>query len=371
MTGSNGSRLRPFRLVSKTRESDTITSFVFQPLDESGWQDFEAGQFLTLQVPTQDGASVVRTYTVSSSPRLTGTYRISVKREQAPSADVPSGLCSNWLHDALEPGMVVQAAPPRGGFVLDRTSARPVLLISGGVGITPMMPMFDLLARESDRPVWFIHACENEAVEAFRSEVAALAALRPDLHRHTCYRVPKADPASLTLPRHSSGLLSRATLQALLPLDDYEVYLCGPPPFMQALYALLLSLGVRKERIAYEFFGPASLTLSEETVERAAATTVAGADQPATGVPEGAISVRLGRSGRDLEWTGSSPSLLSFLEEHGIEPAFSCRAAICGTCEQGLIAGDVAYHEEPLDPLAEGRVLLCCSRPVSSIVLDL
>ncbi len=232
--------------------------------------------------------------------------------------------------------------------------------------------MFDLLARESDRPVWFIHACENEAVEAFRSEVAALATLRPGLHLHTCYRAPRAEAATLTLPRHSSGLLSRATLQALLPLDDYEVYLCGPPPFMQALYTQLLSLGVRKERIAYEFFGPASLTLGDGTVEKtAAAITAANDPPPAAGVPDGAISVRLGCSGRELAWTDTSPSLLAFLEEHGIEPAFSCRAAICGTCEQGLIAGDVAYHEEPLDPLPDGRVLLCCSRPVSSIVLDL
>lgn len=369
MSGSATAPFRPFKLVSKIRESETITSFVLKPVGKGVWQDFEAGQFLTLQVPTATGATVLRTYTVSSSPRQTGFYRISVKREAAPGADVPAGLCSAWLHDELEPGMVLHAAPPRGGFRLDRASSRPVLLLSGGVGVTPMLPMFDLLARESDRQVWFIHACENEAVQAFRDEVSSLAALRPGLHLHTCYRKPMDDTTPTALPRHSRGLLSRATLQALLPLDDYEVYLCGPPPFMRALYRLLLELGIRSERIAYEFFGPANL-MTEDMPERAVAAPVI-----ATGgsmIPRSdAIWVVLTRSGREFAWNAGSSSLLAFLEDQGMEPAFSCRAAICGTCEQGLVSGEVQYDEYPLDPLEEGRILLCCSRPVSSIVLDL
>lgn len=366
MLDAAASRFRPFEVVSKVRESATITSFRLTSLERQHWQPFEAGQFLTMRVPDRKGGHVLRNYTVSSSPREEGTYRITVKREAAPSQDVPDGLSSCWLHDEIEPGAVVEIDPPRGAFKLDSASSRPVVLLSGGVGLTPTVSMLDVLARESDRPVWFIHACDSAAVHALREEVEHLAALRPGIAVHFCYRF--AESSDLDAARcHSAGFLTRTTLQSLLPLDDYDIYMCGPPPFMQALYGILTGLGVRKERIAYEFFGPASLLL--EAGQTAAQPAMARAAEPAT---EGdGTRIVLQKSGRSLAWDGTSASILAFLEAQGIEPEFSCRAGVCGTCEQGLVSGEVDYFEEPLDAMPDDRVLLCCTKPKSSIVLDL
>ena len=366
MMDAAASRFRPFEVVSKVRESATITSFRLAPLERQHWRSFEAGQFLTMRVPDRKGGHVLRNYTVSSSPREEGTYRITVKREAAPSKDVPEGLSSCWLHDEIEPGAILDVDLPRGAFKLDTASTRPVVLLSGGVGLTPTVSMLDVLGRESDRPVWFIHACDSEAVHALRDEVEQLAALRRGIVVHFCYRFAEAD--DLAAARcHSAGFLTRATLQGLLPLDDYDIYMCGPPPFMQALYGILTSLGLRKERIAYEFFGPASL-LSEPVQ-----TAVQPVEPRAEGrTPQGdGPRITLQRSGRVLIWDGKSESILALLEAQGIEPEFSCRAGVCGTCEQGLVSGEVDYFEEPLDEMPDDRVLLCCTRPKSSIVLDL
>ncbi|WDZ80710.1 FAD-binding oxidoreductase (plasmid) [Ensifer adhaerens] len=366
MLDATASRFRPFEVVSKVRESTTITSFRLTPLERHHWQSFEPGQFLTIRVPDGKGGHVLRNYTVSSSPREEGTYRITVKREAAPAQGVPEGLSSCWLHDEIEPGAVVEIDPPRGAFKLDSRSSRPVVLLSGGVGLTPTVSMLNILARESDRPVWFIHACDSAAVHALREEVENLAALRSGITIHFCYRF--AEGADLEAARcHSAGFLTRATLQSLLPLDDYDIYMCGPPPFMQALFGILTGIGVRKERIAYEFFGPASL-LSESGQTTARPTTTTAA-QPA--VDADGPRIVLKKSGHSFAWDATSESLLAFLEAQGIEPEFSCRAGVCRTCEQGLVSGEVDYFEDPLDDLPPDRVLLCCSRPRSSIVLDL
>jgi ferredoxin-NADP reductase len=366
MQDAAASRFRPFEVISKVRESTTITSFRLAPLDRQHWRPFEAGQFLTIRVPDSKGGHVLRNYTVSSSPRDEGTYRITVKREAAPSQDVPSGVSSCWLHDEIEPGAVVEIDLPRGAFKLDAASSRPVVLLSGGVGLTPTVSMLDVLARESDRPVWFIHACDSGAVHALRDEVEQLAALRPGVTVHFCYRF--AESASLDAKQcHSQGFLTRATLQQLLPLDDYDIYMCGPPPFMQALYSILIGLGVRKERIAYEFFGPASL-LTEKAQTTQQPVEPPAADHSTAGAGPHIV---LQKSGRSLAWDGTSESILAFLEAQGIEPEFSCRAGVCGTCEQGLVSGEVDYFEEPLDVVQQDRVLLCCTRPRTSLVLDL
>lgn len=366
MLDAAASRFRPFEVISKVRESTTITSFRLAPLDRQHWRSFEAGQFLTIRVPDRKGGHVLRNYTVSSSPREEGTYRITVKREAAPSQDVPAGVSSCWLHDEIEPGAVVEIDLPRGGFKLDSASDRPVVLLSGGVGLTPTVSMLNVLARESERPVWFIHACDSAIVHALRDEVEHLAALRPGIAVHFCYRFTQG--GDLDARRcHSEGFLTRGTLQQLLPLDDYDIYMCGPPPFMQALYGILIGLGVRKERIAYEFFGPASLlTETVQTTQQPAKPRAAGKS-----IADGDVHIVLQKSGRRLDWDGTSESILAFLEAQGIEPEFSCRAGVCGTCEQGLVSGEVDYFEEPLDVMPRDRVLLCCTRPKTSLVLDL
>lgn len=372
MQQAASSRFQPFEVIAKTRESETITSFTLAPLNKDHWRPFEAGQFLTIRIPDDAGGHVLRNYTVSSSPKQSGTYRITVKREAALSENMPQGLSSCWLHDEIETGAVLEIDTPRGAFKLDMQSTRPVLLLSGGVGLTPTVSMLHVLAHETAQRVWFIHACDSMEVHALRDEVEELAAVRSGITVHFCHRF--ADENDLAAGRcHSTGFLTREGLQKLLPLDDYDIYMCGPPPFMKALYAILIGLGVRKERIAYEFFGPASL-LSDKEAQPAA--TDAQKTRAATGATDPGqnkddIRIVLQKSARELAWTASSVSLLDCLEANGIEPEFSCRAGICGTCEQALVAGEVDYFEEPLDEVPQGRVLLCCTKPKSSIVLDL
>ncbi|NMM80706.1 oxidoreductase [Acidovorax sp. SRB_14] len=367
---------RPLKVIDKVRESSTITSFHLAPAEPGGWRAFEPGQFLVFRFPADnERGHVLRTYSVSCAPGHPGRYRISVKREAAPHPGLPDGLGSCHLHDTVAVGDTLMADGPRGDFHLDRTSARPVVLLSGGVGLTPMVSMLHALAEQSDRRAVFIHACDNGEVHALGDEVRALAASRPGIDAHFVYRFPtEADRAA---KRHQAeGVVTRELLQRLLPLDDYEFYLCGPPPFMQAVFRLVRSLGVPKERIAYEFFGPATVLEPDGAVARAAPVPAAAAPAPlaapaAGTAADGAITVTFRQSGRSARWADGTESLLSFAESHGLAPAFSCRAGVCGTCKTGLVDGTVRYFEEPLDDPGPGQVLLCCARPQGDLVLDL
>lgn len=354
---------RNLRVTAKVRESAIITSFHLEPTDPAGWRPFEPGQFLVFRIPTAEG-SVLRNYSVSCSPERQGSYRITVKREAALASGLPNGVGSTYLHDQVNVGDELQAEGPRGDFVLDRQSNRPVVLLSGGVGLTPLVSMLYALAG-TERRAFFIHACDNGDVHALRNEVEALAESRPGMTAHFCYRFP-TDADRAAGRHHSKGVVSRQLLQELLPLDDYDFYLCGPAPFMQVVHGTLRGLGVPKQRIAYEFFGPATLLETPGDPVSVAAAPVAVAE-----VPAGAVTVEFRKSGRTAIWDGAADSLLVFAEVQGLSPNFSCRSGICGTCKSHLVAGEVAYFEEPLDELAPGEVLLCCSRPRGPVVLDL
>ena len=363
--GMRRSGFRELRVVAKVRESAIITSFHLEPVQAEGWRPFEPGQFLIFRMPVQGGDGfVLRNYSVSCSPRQQGSYRITVKREAAPRGDVPDGVSSSYLHDHVEVGDVLLAEGPRGDFVLDAESKRPVVLLSGGVGLTPLVAMLHALAA-TERKAFFIHACDHGDVHALRDEVTAIAASRPGIRAHFCYRFP-TDEDKAAGYHHSEGVVTRELLQQLLPLDDYDFYLCGPSPFMQAVHSVLRGLGVPRQRIAYEFFGPATLL--------EAPTETAPAELPPTApaiVSDGALTVEFRKSGRTAVWDATAESLLAFAEDQGLSPEFSCRAGICGTCKSHLVSGEVAYFEEPLDEPPPGDVLLCCSKPRGSIVLDL
>ena len=358
---------RALKVIDKVRESSTITSFHLAPAEPGGWRAFEPGQFLVFRFPADnERGHVLRTYSVSCAPDHPGRYRISVKREAAPQPGLPNGLGSCYLHDQVAVGDVLMADGPRGEFHLDRMSSRPVVLLSGGVGLTPMVSMLHALVEQSDRRAIFIHACDNGEVHALGDEVRALAASRSGIDAHVVYRFPTE--ADRSAARHQAeGVITRELLQRLLPLDDYAFYLCGPPPFMQAVFRLVRSLGVAKERIAYEFFGPATVLEPDEVL--AAPAPVAAEARVAA--PSGAVTVTFRKSGRSATWVDGAESLLSFAESHGLAPAFSCRAGVCGTCTTALVEGDISYFEEPLDEPCAGQVLICCARPKGNLVLDL
>lgn len=357
---------RGLRVVAKITESQLITSFHLQSADGSALPAFRPGQFLVFRIPANNAKGhVLRNYSLSGASDDPGHYRISVKREPSAGPGLPVGLSSNYLHDSIQVGDVLQADGPRGEFVLDAASDRPVVLLSGGVGLTPMMAMLHALARRSDRRALFLHACENGDVHALRGEVEGVIAQRDGLSAHFCYRAP-TDEDRTQGRFHSEGFVTRQVLQGLLCLDDYDFYLCGPPPFMQATYQTLRGLGVAKDRIAYEFFGPATVLETEDKPKQASPPVA-----PVSATADGAITVEFRKSGITAVWDDAAQSLLSFAEDQGLTPEFSCRAGICGTCTSKIVSGDVSYFEDPLDDVAEGELLLCCSRPKTAVVLDL
>jgi len=235
---------RAFRLIEKNPESDEITSFRFAPVDGGAVYAHSPGQYIGLRVLV-DGEDVRRNYSLSAAADGK-TYRISVKRH-------PRGTVSNFLHDRLHVGDTLELFPPAGHFTLEE-SEREIVLISGGVGITPTLAMLDQ-ALATQRPIHFIHAARHGGVHAFRDAIDALAAEHPHLKRYYCYEAPReGDPEP-----HATGFLNRDLLAAWLPgADAMDAYFLGPKPFMKSVRNALRDLGVPDARAKYEFFGPAA-----------------------------------------------------------------------------------------------------------------
>ena len=368
-TLSSSAGFKTLRVTEKKQESAVITSFVLSAVDGVSSPVFRPGQYLIVRLALNGGVKVLRNYSLSGDANDPSCVRISVKREPAPfdQPELPPGQGSNHLHDHVQVGDSLEIAGPTGTFVLDEESPRPVVLFSGGVGLTPMLSMLHQLSAHSTRPVYFIHACENGTVHAFRDEVLALASRRPGISVHFCYRNPDADDQA-NPAFHSQGLVSRETLQKLLPLDDYDVYLCGPRFFMQANWRLLRDLGVAAKRINYEFFGPATILEEDEVI--AAVPAPLASPEPKVSI-EGALTVEFLPSGRRVAWDENCQSLLELAEQNGLTPSFNCRAGLCNTCQVTLREGSVEYFEEPLDPPEGGNILLCCTRPTSAVTVDL
>lgn len=362
-----------FHVLEKRQESATITSFVLAAADDRSIASFRPGQFIVVRVPSgPEGCFVQRNYSLSGCADHPEWLRISVKREPAPAGqpELPDGLVSSYLHDQVKVGDLLDIAGPAGEFVLDEDSARPVILFSGGVGLTPMVSMLHQLCRHSTRRVYFIHACENGAVHAFRDEVMTLAAQRPGIVVHFCYRNPGKEDLTWGAC-DSQGLITRETLQTLLPLDDYDCYLCGPRPFMQANWRLLRSLGVAKHRIHYEFFGPATILDEDETAVLSNEPTVPSPAPESNSREARGLTVSFLPSGTRVAWDPSCHSLLELAEQAGLAPPFNCRTGLCNSCLVRLREGSIEYFEAPLDPPADGHVLLCCARPTTAVTVEL
>lgn len=234
---------RAMVVARKERESELITSFYLEPADGQPLPPFHPGQYLTLVLDV-DGRTVRRNYSLSDAPGKPW-YRISIKREDG-------GLVSNWMHDRVEVGATIQVQAPAGEFTLDADATRPLVLVTGGVGITPAMSMLESAAA-SGRPIRFIHAARHGGVHAFRERVDVLAAAHDNVEAMYVYDAPREDDEP-----HAVGYINDALLAGHLPEDrDVDLYLLGPKPFMQAVYRAGRSLGVPAGQLRYEFFGPA------------------------------------------------------------------------------------------------------------------
>lgn len=339
-----------YRVVRIEDESTVIRSFYLEPADGSTLLDYKPGQFLTVRTQAADcGKQSVRTYTVSSAPH-DPQYRISVKREE-------DGEVSRCLHDHVRPGDIMEVKAPAGDFYLREDSERPILMLSAGVGITPMMSMlrhtaFEHMRARGGRPITFIHAARSGAERAFLGEARSLA--NTEGFRYVSVLSAPEKTLAAGKDYNGTGHISREMLQSILPLDDYDVYLCGPAGFMQAMYDLLLSLGIRDSRIYAEAFGPASMTRQPE-----AGTT---AEDELVNEADGAL-VEFADSHVEQRWEPSEGTLLEFAENHGLAPEFGCRSGACGTCKVKLLAGKVTYRTKPSSEIADDEVLTCCAVP--------
>lgn len=247
---------RDFVVERVERESDIVKSFYLRPADGREVIRHKPGQYLTFRLDLPGRGSLKRNYSISSPPSGRG-YRITIKREPAPAnmPDAQAGAASTWFHDHVRPGAIVQAAPPAGDFVLE-AGEEPIVLLSGGVGLTPLVSMLETLAAAGERPpTWFVHGAQNGRVHAMARRVRDLVADTGDIRLAAFY----AEPADLDVRGQDydeQGFITIDWLKANTPFDEAVFYLCGPRPFLRALVSQLTAAGVDGARIRYEFFGP-------------------------------------------------------------------------------------------------------------------
>ncbi len=371
---------RTFIVDGKEPESETVTSFVLVPEDALPLASFRPGQFLGFQldIPGRD-KPVSRTYTISDSPGDGTSYRLSIKREPAPKdkPDTPPGLASNFFHDHVEVGTTLKITAPSGDFYLHEDRDGPVVLLSGGVGLTPMISMLNHLADQgANRPTWFIHGVQNGAEHAFGPHVRELAQAHDNVTTHIVYTEPGPDDVE-GRDYDAAGFITIPMLESLLPGPDCDFYLCGPPPFMKALFNALLDWGVDESRIYYEFFGPASVLKDvpeekpKEAPKKKPKDTPAAPPGTAKAAPANDMTVTFRESDITVPWDPAQASLLDLAEANGIAADFSCRSGICQTCICTLIEGEIEYiNDDAFPPEEEGKVLICSSVPKTDIVID-
>ncbi|MGN8648295.1 NO-inducible flavohemoprotein [Gracilibacillus sp. HCP3S3_G5_1] len=241
---------RSFRVMQKVQESDVITSFYLTPADNGPLPDYEAGQYITVKITIPSVPyTCQRQYSLSCKPNKE-YFRISVKRENG-IGDNPDGIVSNYLHQSVNEGDLIDLSAPAGDFVLNQAN-KPLVLISGGVGLTPLTSMLEtVVVQQPKREVYYIHAAQNERVHGFKDTVKQLAKAHDHVHAFTIYENPK-DPTNCD----KIGFIDLAWLQSVVPTNQASFYFCGPEPFMKTVYQLLKDWEVDEEDIYYEFFGP-------------------------------------------------------------------------------------------------------------------
>jgi ferredoxin-NADP reductase/MOSC domain-containing protein YiiM len=347
---------RPFRVSRKIIESGNVTSLILEPIDGHPVAAALPGQFVVIRLEPSAAQAMTRSYSLSSGSDA-DSYRISIKREA-------HGAASRYIADELLAGAPVQLGAPRGSFTL-RKDARPIILLSAGIGVTPVLAMLHALAAEpTTRDVWWLHGTRNGREHAFAAEARELLGGLSHHHSHVCYSAP--DPGDrLNVEFDTAGHLDARLLLSLSVPRDGDFYLCGPAAFMNDLQAGLTTLGIAPDRIHTELFGAGpSLTpgIASSPQKRV---------HPPLGTPGPGPMVSFARSGLNVCWGPAYASLLELAEACDVPVRWSCRTGVCHNCESGLIAGTVDYAPDPLDPPADGNVLICCSRPRNDVVVDL
>lgn len=338
-----------YSVTTITDESSIIKSFNLTSENKQR-PSFKPGQFITLKANI-DNQDTIRTYTISSSPH-DDDYRISIKRE---------GLFSSYLHDKIKVGDTLQIKAATGDFIFDVQEKRPAVLISAGIGITPMISiarysLLETIRTRSSRKLTVIHSAHDKDQRAFFNELKEIE--KNSFGNMHCFWALSNIDDSLEPYKDFNlhGRISKKFLNAILPLDDYDFYLCGPAGFMQATYDILRELGVNDTRIMAESFGPASLQRQNDQ----STTTF-----EQTPVADEAI-IEFTQSKVKQAWTKNDGTLLEFAETHGIHPEYGCRSGQCGSCKVKLVSGKVSYNQPLQTKVNDNEVLLCCAMPAAA-----
>ena len=347
---------RKMRVVHIRKESDEVTSFDLAPTDGKTIPDFQAGQFVVLRLLVDPGKQpIFRSYSLSDLPAA-DHFRISVKKEL-------NGIGSSFLCNRTQEGAVLDVSAPRGSFTLS-PSQNPVVLLSAGVGATPVMAMLHALAVEgSQREIWWIYGARNSAEHPFAEESRSLLKRLTRGREYIVYSRPAANDqvgADFDAPGHIDTTL----LERIGVSEGSDFYLCGPPAFLQNMRNGLRSWGVLAENVHTEVFG------SLEAITPGIAQVVHTPHQPHGPRGSGPL-VSFARSGITAAWDPKFGSLLELAEACDVPVRWSCRSGVCHTCMTGLIDGSIVYNPEPLEAPAPGNLLLCCSQPSAGVTLDL
>ncbi len=347
---------RQMRVAKINKESRSVTSFILQPIDGQPLPVFQAGQFVVLRLLVDPGKPpVLRSYSLSDLP-VADHFRISVKSEL-------NGIGSSFLCDRTKEGDVLDVSAPRGSFTL-RPSQSPVVLLSAGVGATPVMSMLHSLAAErSQREIWWIYGARNRVDHPFAEESRSFL---KQLSRGRGYFV-YSSPASIDrvgADFDSPGHIDTALLERIGVSRNSDFYLCGPTSFLQNMRAGLRNWGVLAEDVHTEIFG--SLEAITPGMVQVVHTPHLPQGPPGSGPP-----VSFVRSGITAAWDPKFASLLELAEACDVPVRWSCRTGVCHTCMTGLIGGSIVYDPEPLERPAPGNLLICCSQPNAGVTLDL
>ena len=347
---------RPMRASRIDRESASVFSLLLESADGEPLAAALPGQFVVLRLHVESGAPpILRSYSLSNLPG-SRNYRVTIKQEE-------NGLASTYLRTRIKPGSNLEVSAPRGSFTL-RSGSEPVVLLSAGVGVTPVLAMLHALAAEnSSHPVWWLYGARNREEHPFREESRAL--LQQLQHGRSYIQYSRPGPADRRdVDFDAAGHLAVPEFDKIGVPHEGQFYLCGPAAFLRELTAGLAAWGVAADHIHTEIFGTLDSITPGMKVETHSPHLPAG---PAGFGPP----VSFARSGVTLPWDAKYQSLLELAEACDVPVRWSCRTGVCHTCETALIAGEVDYDPEPLDPPAQGGTLICCSRPRGEVVLDL
>jgi ferredoxin-NADP reductase/MOSC domain-containing protein YiiM len=348
---------RPLVVQAIEKESADVLSLSMRDGDGQPLHEALPGQYIVLRLRPTGGTPFFRSYSLSG-PISRERYRISVKLE-------PNGAAGTYLHQRVRAGDIIDVSSPRGSFVL-QPGEQPVVLLSAGIGATPVLAMLQALAAErSTRRVLWLHAARDRQHHPFPDEVRRLMRALPHGHSFVCYSKPSSGDR-MGEDFDATGRLSRSVFDEVGIPREADVYLCGPDRFMADMKEALAGFGVAPRRIFAEIFSGGE----------ARNPGIVGASARTPHLPEGNAGagplVSFARSGIAVHWNAARyQSILELAEACDVPVRWACRTGVCHNCESGLVSGAITYDPEPLDKPADGNLLICCSRPSGDVVVDL